>query len=406
MTGVWACSSSASLAPSLGVELNDASAVAPLRQDPGRPTSTTDSGPAGASTTTTWPDGSAPAPSVNGDVSPHHDLLPETEPADGRCGLTPKMIVSASTLPKSSGTQAVDVGFGWLFATGPNLYYSTYTVETSRSGQFTGGTLSQVPIGGGPPTELASDYLFQRPLLTATDLIFAASGVPSNQGDVIMSLPLSGGAMTTRIMLNDDIVNGFATDGEYIYFSEGSGIKAISVAPDAGSSDVISLVPGLSANVIFPFEHELIFAYPQGQVASIPLPPHANSPIKMLGTCPVGPTDIMRCGPNACWLAVGSTIEQIKPDASPTALVTLTGSFSDALGVAFDETDAYVRAKDFQNGVEVVERVPLDGSAPVVLVRMPASRTEAIAVDDACVYWATADGIFSLTKTSHGIFQQ
>jgi len=263
----------------------------------------------------------------------------------------------------------------------------------------------RVPFEGGSPEPLVSGYLFMRPLLTPPNLILAAGAVPSNNGDVILSVPLAGGSVTTIATLDDAIVNGFATDGTYIYFSDSRGVNAIPMAPDSSRPNIISLVPGLP-DIIGAFGGELLIAYAQGAVESVPLPPRANSPVTSRGSCPPGPTDLMRCGANACWLAGTNTLEELGPSDSAPRAITLTGRASDAFDVAFDSTDAYVIGTDVESAGDFLERVPLDGSPPVLLASTPSSSSRAVAVDDACVYWSSSQGILSLAKTSDGFFAQ
>jgi hypothetical protein len=51
-------------------------------------------------------------------------------------------------------------------------------------------------------------------------------------------------------------------------------------------------------------------------------------------------------------------------------------------------------------------RMALDGSGSTILATMPASGGGSVAVDDACVYWGNALGIFSLAKSAAGPFAQ
>jgi hypothetical protein len=185
------------------------------------------------------------------------------------------------------------------------------------------------------------------------------------------------------------------------------GLRAVPLVQDAGSAGIITLALGVPPNIIGAFGQRLIVAYAQGAVESLPLPPRPNSPVTTLGSSQPGPIDLAPCGSNACWLAGSNTIEELNPlGGPPMAVVTLTGAVAGAFDIAFDDTNAYVIGVDATGTTEALERVPLDGSCPVVLVRMPYGDEGGVTVDDECVYWSNSEGIFSLAATSEGGLQQ
>jgi hypothetical protein len=305
-------------------------------------------------------------------------------------------------MPTNEGP--VDVGFGWVFVTPSSLYYSTYVVQAPRGNLgalYLDGSLVQAPLGGGTPTTLLSGYLFMKPVLAPSGLVLGASGVPSSQGDVIFSLPSSGGPPAQLAALDGSIVNGFGTDGTYVYFSDDHGIEALPLAADAGASDVFNVLPGLSANIVAPFAQSLVIVFPQGEVETIPLPVRPASAASPIGTCPAGQNDPGSCGSDLCWLAGTNTIERLAPSGAPVAAVTLTGAVASGFAAAFTATDVFVIGSDLA-GTASLARVPLAGGAPVVLATMPAGTSRGVAVDAECVYWAGGDGIYDLSLDASG----
>jgi hypothetical protein len=145
--------------------------------------------------------------------------------------------------------------------------------------------------------------------------------------------------------------------------------------------------------------------FPQGSVESIPLPPGAAGMVTTLATgLPPGAEALMSCGSNACWLAGDSALEELSPTGGPTTTIaTLTGALASVLNVVFDGTSFFVVGDtDYPATTDNIEIIPGNGGSPVVVVSTPSLGAGAIAVDDECVYWSSAKGIFSLAKTARG----
>jgi hypothetical protein len=307
----------------------------------------------------------------------------------------------------------VSVGIGSIVASPVGLYYTIYVVQSGAPGlaeAYLPGSVMRVPLGGGQPTEVASGYLFNKPVLTTTSVILGEGAVVSaaNGSDAIALVPLSGGPPTTIVTLGngDSLMTPPATDGTFVYYGDQEGIQAVPLAPDAGSA-VTVIRTGLEAvDVVGGFGPRLIFILPQGQVQSVPLPPMPDSPVATLGKCAPGSEDLMACGSSACWLAGTDTIQRIDPlGGAPTTVATLTGAVADAYDIAFDGSNFYAIGTD-SAGTENLERIPSDGGCPVVLARMPYGDRPAVSVDDECVYWSNPEGIFSVATTADGPFDQ
>ena len=348
------------------------------------------------------PDCGSPPADAEGGATP-------LAPLDGRCDLTPRLLVSASTYPTPTGAGPVDVGVGVLTATGSGLYYAVYVVQTSCQGcAFLPGNVMRIPLGGGQPASIASGYLFGQPVLTATSLLFLAlSTPPASDSDAILSVPLTGGPVRTLFTLpsSDGFANGLATDGTFAYFGDQQGLEAIPIASDSGAPAMTTIVPGALTDGIGVFGQRLLFTLPQGGIESVLLPPAANSPVTTLGNTGPAPVDLQPCGSVACWLdEQNGTLEEMSPQGGTITRIPLTSGFGSANAFAFDGTDFYVMGGDPKTNL--LARIPGAGGCPVIIATMSTSNSSAAAVDDECIYWANGAGIYSVAKSAHGPFVQ
>ncbi len=328
----------------------------------------------------------------------------QVPPTDGRCGLTPHLVVAASAFPVPTDAGSVTSGVGAIIATGSDLYYTIWVLPVVSPGLadvYFDASLLRVPKSGGQPTLIASGALFLDWALTPTSLIVGEN--TSSGSDVILSVPLAGGPPTTVLTCNDGLASGFATDGTYVYFGDSSGVEAVPLAPTSGSPAVITLTSDMPGTLAV-LGQQLILALPQGGVESVPLPPLANSTVTQRGTAGMGQDDMQPCGSNVCWLSeVPNEIWQMNPaSGAPTTLATLP--FAEAWGLTFDGRNFYLAGTDSNSSTVNLGRISADGSDPVVLVTMKSGGDHA--VDDECMYWANSEGIYSLAKTVPGPFNQ
>jgi len=328
----------------------------------------------------------------------------QVPPADGRCGLTPQLVVPASAFPVPTDAGPVTSGVGAIIATGSDLYYTIWVLPVVSPGfgaAYFDASLLRVPMSGGQPTLIASGALFLDWVLTPTSLIVGEN--TSSGSDVILSVPLAGGPPTTVLTCNYCLVSGFATDGTYVYLGDTNGVEAVSLAPTSGSPAVITLTSDIPGTIAV-LGQQLILALPEGGVESVPLPPLANSAVTQRGTAGAGQNDMQPCGSNVCWRSEApNEIWQMNPaSGAPTTLATLP--FAEAWGLTFDGSNFYLAVTDSNSSTVKLARISADGSDPVVLVTM--KNGGAHAVDDECVYWASSEGIYSLAKTARGPFNQ
>ena len=326
-------------------------------------------------------------------------------PPDGRCALTPTLLVSASTYPVPASTSSVKVGAGGLVVNGADLYYVTYSIATgSRSMPYLAGAVLRIPAAGGAPTEIASGYDFGLPVFTATTLILERNNAwPNTDADDVVSIPLSGGSPTALVTFdaNEVLISDPVTDGTFLYLATSEGARAVPLASPANEISLTTEAP----NDVLPLGGHLVMTFAQGAVKSVPLPPASGDVVTLAVGLPPGPSNLAPCGTSACWLA-GSTIEQINPARGPaTAAVAGAAPFSGIRGFVVDgDTFFVVAASTSDNMPDTIASIPAAGGDAVVLVKTRDAGS--IAVDDECVYWSNADGIFSVAKTARGPFDQ
>jgi len=277
-------------------------------------------------------------------------------------------------VPTDAGPVAA--GFGTIAASPSALYFTTYVDQNDGVSLALGGSLMSIPLGGGAPTQVASGLGFKKPFMTATGAIVGET-LLNQGGDSIIFVPFSGGAPTTIVALADGNIlgNGMATDGTFVYYGEIGGqgsVQASQIDADGADAGPVTIVPGTfpnpSPDVIGVFGQRLMFIYPQGQIESVALPPQANSPVTTLGTAMPGPEDLVPCGTDACWLALGNGIDEINPlDGGAIQVHSLISAVAHQWDYAFDGTSFYVIGSDSSSSptVQSLAMVPFDGGSPV-----------------------------------------
>ena len=148
----------------------------------------------------------------------------------------------------------------------------------------------------------------------------------------------------------------------------------------------------------------LIFGLSQGGIESVQLPPQANGPATTLGAGHEGGIWVIPSGPTSLWLAwEGYDLEEIRPagrcplDAFDRLL---------ALGRPGIRRDVVLRRWRRRPGASLLEilipgflaRVAVSDGTITMLGSMEGALD--VAVDDECVYWTSASGLYSLSKTA------
>jgi hypothetical protein len=329
-------------------------------------------------------------------------------PSDGRCGLTPKLLVPSSSYPVPTIAGKPEPSIPFLVAQPPNLYYAVNVLLTAnpKSEPFVEGTLLSVPVDGGEPTQVARGWVFTQALVIADELVVPeANAFPDDNQNALVAFPVSGGpARTLFNFSNADGTFDVASDGQLVYFGHQGGVGAV---PLAGGQALRSIVAtDAIPSGVGVVGSELIMAFPSGEVESLPLPavpgatPTARAKLQSGYQLPALP-----CGQDACWLAAGgSELERMSPTTGGSATVTTFGE-GVATAFSFDGQAFYVLAGLSPSPQQIV-KVSVDGQTTSTVVDMPNGGGQAFAADDECLYWTSRSGIFSLAKSAPGPFEQ
>jgi hypothetical protein len=346
-------------------------------------------------------------------------------PPNARCGATPRLLVSANSYPVTPGATQVYVSaivvegsdvYYVLHDDGADVDYGELIVEPVET-----GAVMRVPAGGGQPVQVADGYLFAPPAFTSTTVILGEANVVNGgaSGGAIVSIPRDGSPPTTLVELatNDWLVDfgrpPLVTDGTFVYYVDQLGVEVVPTSPaSAGAKPtLLSSESPISIGIV----GQRLLLFTSGAVESIPLGSSDAATETTLATgLPDGAVEVAACGNNACWLDEPfSVLEEIDPAGGPVkTIANLSGQFQSTGNVVFDGTTFFIEgtyAEEVSTGLGTmaIARVPGDGGPSVRLVTVPETYGGgALAVDDACVYFASSAGIFSLAKSAEGAVVQ
>ena len=330
-------------------------------------------------------------------------------PQTGRCGPTPRLLVSAASYWQGdAGAGSVDVV--GMALDGSDLYFS---VAMGSMLPIPPGALMHVSTNGGPVTQLADGYEFQVPITTPTSVIVGVLDASSYLGG-ILSVPRNGGAATPLVTFNDEL---FRTppvaDGTSVYFVDNAGVQSVPVTAGAAPASATQVASG-QPNGLAVFGQRLLLLT-LGTITEIPIGSSdaGAEAIPIDGSAGELVGSLIPCGANVCWLAgagIGDeVVEQIDPTSGAVSTLASVSSGTPAFAqyFAFDGTNFFVLGKSVASGstAAAIERIsPQDGTA-VTVANLPASdyNLGGFAVDDACVYFTTAAGIYSLSSSAVGV---
>jgi len=327
-------------------------------------------------------------------------------PQPSRCGATPRLLVSAASYWQ------VDAGDGIIhvegMAVGGSDLYFSLGIQSTTPMPMNPGALMHVSTYGGAVTQLADGYQFKTPVVTPTSVLVPVVDQSALSGG-ILSVPRNGGSPTPLVTLyGDGLSLPPVTDGTSVYFNT-----------DLGAVGAVPLTPGGSAAVLEPqgsnyllgmgvFGQQLVLLHGNGRIDELPTGASDAGAETMLGMTSnlIFPRSFISCGGLACWISGDGTIEQLDPttgviSALPGGPIPGELSFSfvgnNFFGVA--ESDPVTSAN------VTIERVPQQGGASVTVVVLPAADDSigGLAVDDACVYFTTPSGIYSLSSGATGV---
>ena len=331
-------------------------------------------------------------------------------PQTSRCGPTPRLLVSAASYWQADAGDGIANIVGMAVG-GSDLYFSVAIDSTTVP--MNPGALMHVSTYGGAATQLADGYQFQTPVVTPTSVIVGVLDESSLSGG-ILSIPRNGGSPTSLVVLpGDELSLPPVTDGTSVYFNT-----------DAGAVEAVPLTPGGSPAVLAPqgstylvgmgvFGQRLVLLHNGGRLDEIPIGSSDAGGETMLRQSPdpLGvPGSFISCGAAACWIGYSGVIEELDPTSGAISMLP-GGPIPGQVSLSFDGTNFFgVAESDPGTSARTVtiERVPQQGGASVTVAILPPSAYNAavLAVDDACVYFNTPTGIYSLSSSAQGVSVQ
>jgi hypothetical protein len=321
-------------------------------------------------------------------------------PTGDPCDETPRMLANARALHVDGAAGPLSAHIGAIAVHGSDVYYTAWGVSFAAGAN---SAVMRVPRVGGASTVIASGFEIGASAITDTQVVFTAQ--PSPQEDAIITVPLAGGTPTIVATFSVDLTNGVAADDDFAYFTRTGGMYAVPLNAGAGSASPVTITTQVPSHQLPDglglFGNQLIFGWSQGGLESVPLPPRADSPVTTLGAGHEGGMLIVPSGPSSAWLAwAGYDLQQIDPQGN--VLSTLSTGALPWCDLAFDGTAFFAVGNGptlYGNLVPgFLARISVADGAITTLGTMEDASD--VAVDDQCVYWASAAGLFSLAKTA------
>ncbi len=327
-------------------------------------------------------------------------------PDNGRCGPTPRLVVGSLAFLGGDAGAGVQAQVTWMVLDGSDLYFVVGPVTApGNPAQATvgaTGAVMRVSTFGGTPAAIAGGYSFEPPALTPSTVIL---GETDPSGTVnIATVARGGGTQTIVATLTGAVLfTPPVTDGTSIFFGDGAGVESVPLAPASVPVTPTRLSPA-SPNNLAVFGQSLLMLLPTGAIESLPVAAGGDGGAETsLGTSlPSTPRTLIACGSDACWLAGGDLEEMAPAGGAVATTATLTGPLAAPTALVYDGTNFFVAGTaGASTGTGAIARVPRQGGPQVVVATLPSAGP--IAVDEACVYFATSTGIFSLQKNAEGI---
>jgi hypothetical protein len=327
-----------------------------------------------------------------------------------RCGPTPRLLVSAASYAPDAGGAGQNYVVG-MAVDGSDLYFTVVVTSTT-------GALMHVSTSGGTATQLANGYQFQTPVVTPTGIIVGYVDQSTYTGG-ILSVPRSGGSATSLVDLGDDeLVAPPVTDGTSVYFVTATGaIDTVPLTPGASPAVPTQLGSGNGVGGSLGVFGQLLLLN-SGEINEIPIgASDAGGETTLLsGGSVIAPLSLSACGADACWLTganvAAAAVEQLDPAAGTvSAVASLPDPVAGPTYLLFDGTSFFVVGSTWvippSGSIWTIERIPQQGGTAVAVATVPQSSIlTGFAVDDACVYFSTPGGIYSLASSAEGVTVQ
>jgi hypothetical protein len=249
-----------------------------------------------------------------------------------------------------------------------------------------GGFVMHLPNGASEPVRLAvveggGSESGQGLAVTQTVAIFSeAREGGESQGAVLSVAP--GGQEPTTLALTSGLANALGADEQNVYFVDNEGTKSVPLTggPVRTLSDQTPFSIMVAGSTLY-----LAGLGEQGTLSSVPID---GGPVTVLAT--EDALHPVSCGESVCWMngpALDMRLRQLVPGGSPTTLAT---GFREPHDVVFDGQHFFVATGP---GRVYLARISAAGGR-VDLIQERALMSS-LALDDACLYWSEASGIYA-----------
>ncbi len=332
-------------------------------------------------------------------------------PQTARCGPTPRLLVNATSYwPADAGAPTASIV--GMALDGSDLYFSVVLPPAAAVPQ---GAFMHVSTNTGALTKLADGYEFQMPIVTPTSVIVGVID-PSTYLGGILSVPRNGGAATPVATFNDELAQVRSRRSPTEPPSTSSTAPAYSLfrsTVGAAPASPTQVASGQPSGLFVSGQRLLLLT--EGTFMQIPIGSGDAGGESLFAVAPLGelPGSLIPCGANACWLTndgLGDdTVRQIDPTSGEiSTLASVSGGpAAEAELFAFDGTNFFVLGTSAGSAAAAIERISPPGGAPVIVANLPSFNDAGpFAVDDACVYFSTPAGIYSLSSSAQGVSVQ
>ncbi|HVW26309.1 MAG TPA: hypothetical protein VHC69_13160 [Polyangiaceae bacterium] len=275
-------------------------------------------------------------------------------------------------------------------STGIFYFLKWYTPIGAAEGP--GAALMHLPNGASEPVRLANvaggaSGDRQDLVVTQTAAIYGeAQDGGSGEGAV---LSVSSGKEPVTLASTKGLAYALVADEHNVYFVDDEGTKSVPLS----GGPVRTLASRNSASILVSGSTLYLGdATGQGNLVSVPID---GGPVTVLAS--ESALDPIMCGASVCWLngpALASRLRQLVPGGSPTTLAT---GLSEPHDLIFDGNYFFTT---IGAGVVFLARIPADGGR-VDIIQQRGLATS-LALDDACLYWSEASGIYSWALSAAG----
>jgi hypothetical protein len=315
---------------------------------------------------------------------------------------TGPIVVDPSSLPPAlpPPSQAHIVKLAWGHTCPWGMAIDAANVYWTDCGDPSGGHVQKMPKAGGPVVPLASGNRLSGIAVDGANVYWVAGTADASSG-AIMTVPTAGGTPAV-VAPESGAPAHIAVDASYVYWSD-LNQGAVMRAPLGGG------MPMTVASSVAPFQIALgdtavFWMGPQGLMTA---PKTGGMAMALTRPFPTLPTDGLAVNATTVYFTAGPPngqpgVSDLPVGGGPTAIVSDDPSSPGGGPIAIDQARAYWA--DMSGSVYAA---PLAGGRAILLATGQ-DNVDAIAVDDAAVYWlvngnGSPGGVMELALSAIGL---